>query len=81
MPEDSQTQAEEVVVRFRTTRPLGLLLATSLENSVDKLQISLEDAKAKLLLRIGDREKVNLRLLSIRRKFMQRSQKCTSWDS
>ncbi|XP_023287827.1 neurexin-3, partial [Orussus abietinus] len=58
MPEDSKTQAEEVVVRFKTTKPRGLLLATSLENSADRLQLSLEEGKAKMLIHIGDREKI-----------------------
>lgn len=58
MPEDSRTQAEEVVVRFKTTRPRGLLLATSLENSSDRLQIYLEEGKARMVIHIGDREKV-----------------------
>lgn len=61
MPEDSRTQAEEVVVRFKTTRPRGLLLATSLENSPDRLQIYLEEGKARVLIHIGDREKVRSR--------------------
>lgn len=61
MPEDSRTQAEEVVVRFKTAKPRGLLLATSLENSSDRLQLSLEEGKAKMLIHIGDREKVSLR--------------------
>lgn len=59
MPEDSKTQAEEVVVRFKTTRPRGLLLSTSLENSPDRLQIYLEEGKAKLLIHVGDKEKVS----------------------
>jgi len=58
MPEDSRTQAEEIVVRFKTTRPRGLLLATSFENSADRLQIYLEEGKAYMLIHIGDREKV-----------------------
>ncbi|XP_050493367.1 neurexin-1 isoform X11 [Bombus huntii] len=57
MPEDSKTQTEEIVVRFKTTRPRGLLLATSLENSSDRLQIFLEEGKAKMLIHIGDKEK------------------------
>ncbi|XP_035732871.1 neurexin-1-like isoform X7 [Vespa mandarinia] len=57
MPDDSRTQAEEVIVRFKTTRPRGLLIATSLENSSDRLQIFLEEGKAKMLIHIGDREK------------------------
>ncbi|XP_011062450.1 PREDICTED: neurexin-1 [Acromyrmex echinatior] len=58
MPEDSRTQAEEIVVRFKTTRPRGLLLATSFENSADRLQIYLEEGKAHMLIHIGDREKL-----------------------
>ncbi|XP_018399279.1 PREDICTED: neurexin-1 [Cyphomyrmex costatus] len=58
MPEDSRTQAEEIVVRFKTTRPRGLLLATSFENGADRLQIYLDEGKAHVLIHIGDREKL-----------------------
>ncbi|KAG5323924.1 NRX3A protein, partial [Acromyrmex heyeri] len=58
MPEDSRTQAEETVVRFKTTRPRGLLLATSFENSADRLQMYLDEGKAHMLIHIGDREKL-----------------------
>ncbi|XP_070156570.1 neurexin 1 isoform X1 [Polyergus mexicanus] len=58
MPEESRTQAEEVIIRFKTTRPRGLLLATSLENSADRLQIYLDEGKAQTLIHIGDREKL-----------------------
>jgi leucine-rich repeat transmembrane neuronal protein 1/2 len=58
MPEDSRTQAEEIIVRFKTARPRGLLLATSLENSADRLQIYLEEGKAQMQIRINDQEKV-----------------------
>jgi len=58
MPEDSRTQAEEIVIRFKTARPRGLLLATSLENSADRLQIYLEEGKAQMQIRISDQEKV-----------------------
>jgi len=61
MPEDSRTQAEEIVVRFKTTKPRGLLLATSFENSADRLQIYLDEGKAQMLIHIGDQEKVRLR--------------------
>ncbi|XP_043461803.1 neurexin-3b isoform X3 [Leptopilina heterotoma] len=57
MPEDSKTQAEEIVLRFKTTRPRGLLLATSLENSSDRLQIYLADGNAKAQIRIDKTEK------------------------
>ena len=65
MPEDSKTQAEEISIRFKTTRPNGLLVATSFENSSDKLQISLEKGTAKIRIHIGDREKVSLYTLEI----------------
>ncbi|XP_023315874.1 neurexin-1 isoform X2 [Trichogramma pretiosum] len=57
MPEDSKTQAEELVIRFKTTKPRGLLLATSLENSVDRLQISLDEGAARALIHIDHQEK------------------------
>lgn len=69
MPEDSKTQTEEIVVRFKTTRPRGLLLATSLENSPDRLQIYLEDGKAKMLIHVGDKEKVSQFEQTMRRYF------------
>uniref|UniRef100_A0A0C9QZT5 NRX3A_1 protein n=4 Tax=Fopius arisanus TaxID=64838 RepID=A0A0C9QZT5_9HYME len=58
MPEDSRTQAEEISMRFKTTKPKGLLLATSFENSSDRLQISLEQGVARVRVHIGGREKV-----------------------
>ncbi|XP_076226293.1 neurexin 1 isoform X6 [Nomia melanderi] len=58
MPEDSKTQAEEISVRFKTTKPRGLLLSTSLENSPDRLQIYLDEGKAKMLIHVGDKEKI-----------------------
>ncbi|KAK0080605.1 hypothetical protein PV325_013664 [Microctonus aethiopoides] len=60
MPEDSKTQAEEISLRFRTTKPKGLLLATSLENSSARLQLSLEKGIAKLKIHIGGRERILL---------------------
>jgi len=61
MPEDSRTQAEEIIIRFKTAKPRGLLLATSLENSPDRLQIYLMESKAQMLIHIGNREKVRPR--------------------
>lgn len=61
MPEDSRTQAEEIVLRFKTAKPRGLLLATSLENNPDRLQIYLKESKAQMFIHIGDQEKVRLR--------------------
>ncbi|KAJ8674025.1 hypothetical protein QAD02_005287, partial [Eretmocerus hayati] len=57
MPEDSKTQAEELVIRFKSNKPRGMLVATSLENSVDRLQLSLENGSAKALIHIDHHEK------------------------
>ncbi|XP_039303872.1 neurexin-3 isoform X5 [Solenopsis invicta] len=59
MPDESRTQAEEIVVRFKTTRPRGLLFATSFgENNADRLQIYLDGGKGQMLIHIGDRDKL-----------------------
>lgn len=72
MPEESRTQAEEIVIRFKTTRPRGVLLATSLENSADRLQIYLDEGKAQMLIHIGDREKVSYKIYSALTSSLQR---------
>lgn len=59
MPEDSKTQVEEISMRFKTSKPSGILLATSRENSFDRIQITLDQGTAKAKLHIGDQEKVN----------------------
>lgn len=56
----TRTQTEELVLRFKTTRPTGLLLLTSAEsNSPDRLEISLVAGRVRASVRLGDREKVN----------------------
>lgn len=58
MPDDSRTQAEEISLRFRTSEPSGLLLATSADSSSDCLQLYLENGVAKLRIHIQSHEKV-----------------------
>ncbi|XP_068083571.1 neurexin 1 [Anabrus simplex] len=58
MPDDSRTQTEDVTLRFQTTRPLGLLLTTSTEQSVDRLELALTGGRVRLTIRLGDRDKV-----------------------
>ncbi|XP_021923608.1 neurexin-3 isoform X5 [Zootermopsis nevadensis] len=58
MPDEFRTQTEDVVLRFRTTRPLGLLLTTNTEQSADRLELALMGGRLRLLARLGDREKV-----------------------
>lgn len=59
----SRTQTEELVLRFKTTRPTGLLLVTSADsNSPDRLEISLVAGRVRASVRLGDREKVSFKL-------------------
>lgn len=56
----TRTQTEELVLRFKTTRPTGLLLVTSADsNSPDRLEISLVAGRVRASVRLGDREKVS----------------------
>lgn len=58
MVDEFRTQTEDVTLRFRTTRPLGLLLTTNTEQSADKLELALMGGRVRLVARMGDREKV-----------------------
>ncbi|XP_055385088.1 neurexin-1 isoform X9 [Condylostylus longicornis] len=54
----SKTQTEELVLRFKTARPAGLLLITSAEsNSPDRLEIGLVAGRIRASVRLADREK------------------------
>lgn len=56
----SRTQTEELVLRFKTSRPVGLLLLTSADsNSPDRLEIALVAGRVRASVRLGDREKVH----------------------
>lgn len=62
----TRTQTEELVLRFKTTRPTGLLLVTSADsNSPDRLEISLVAGRVRASVRLGDREKVSFFYLHI----------------
>jgi len=56
----TKTQTEELVIRFKTSRPAGLLLLTSAEsNSPDRLEIALVAGRVRASVRLSDREKVS----------------------
>lgn len=56
----SRTQTEELVIRFKTPRPVGLILLTSAEtNSPDRLEIALVAGRIRANVRLSDREKVS----------------------
>jgi hypothetical protein len=58
MPDEFHTQAEDVTLRFRTTRPLGLLLTTNTEQSADRLKLALMGGRVRLMAKLDDKEKV-----------------------
>ncbi|XP_075221682.1 neurexin 1-like [Lycorma delicatula] len=60
MPEVIRMQTEDITLRFRTTRPLGLLLSTTADQSADRLQLALDSGRVKLTIRIGDKDKTML---------------------
>uniref|UniRef100_T1J5X7 Uncharacterized protein n=1 Tax=Strigamia maritima TaxID=126957 RepID=T1J5X7_STRMM len=58
LPDESHTQAEDLVLRFRTTRPSGLLLASTTEKTTDRLEVAMELGRIKLAIHLGDKEKI-----------------------
>ncbi|KAG8236177.1 hypothetical protein J437_LFUL013443 [Ladona fulva] len=69
-PEESHSQAEEMALRFRTTRPLGLLLLSSTTTKHfsplslgDRVELALAGGRIRLTTRLGDAEKVNASLI------------------
>jgi len=57
MPEKMTTQVEDMYFRFKTNRPLAVLMKT-FDSSWDRLEIALIVGKIRLALKIGDKEKV-----------------------
>lgn len=59
----TKTQTEELLLRFKTSRPTGLLLMTSAEsNSPDRLEIALVAGRIRASVRLSDREKASKRV-------------------
>lgn len=55
----SRTQTEELILRFKTARPMGLLMVTSADSSSpDRLEIALVAGRIRASVRLGEREKV-----------------------
>lgn len=51
-------EADDVSFRFRTTEPAGLLMTTMHDRSQDKLELSLEGARVRVLVRLENEERV-----------------------
>ncbi|GFT00424.1 neurexin-3b, partial [Nephila pilipes] len=56
---EGPTQAEDIRLRLKTTRPSGLLFATSSEKSTTAMSAALEAGRFKLVLNLGDGNKVS----------------------
>ncbi|XP_023027641.2 neurexin 1 isoform X2 [Leptinotarsa decemlineata] len=57
MDAEQVTQTEDVVLRFRTSKPLGLLLITSTVETGDRIELAVAAGRIRLALRLGVREK------------------------
>ncbi|CAH1169814.1 unnamed protein product [Phaedon cochleariae] len=57
MDAEQVTQTEDVVLRFRTSKPLGLLLITSTAETGDRIELAVAAGRIRLALRMGVREK------------------------
>lgn len=57
MPPNTKHQVEDVLIRFKTVRPVGLLFATT-HKSGDTVEIGVFGGKIRLMVKINNREKV-----------------------
>lgn len=57
MDTEQITQAEEIVLRFKTTKPLGLLLITSTPETGDRIELAVAAGRIRLALRLGVKDK------------------------
>nr|XP_022912901.1 neurexin-1-like isoform X2 [Onthophagus taurus] len=57
MDADVVTQTEDIVLRFRTSKPLGLLLITSTVETGDRIELAVAANRIRLALRLGVKDK------------------------
>ncbi|GLV43351.1 Neurexin 1 [Carabus blaptoides fortunei] len=60
MDSETQTQTEDLILRFRTAKALGLLMTTNSEESADRIELSVAAGRVRLAVRLGDRDKILL---------------------
>ena len=51
-------EADDILLRFRTTEQAGILLTTTHDRSQDRLNVALEGGRVRIELRLGSSEKV-----------------------
>ncbi|XP_017779217.1 PREDICTED: neurexin-1-like, partial [Nicrophorus vespilloides] len=57
MDTESLTQTEDIVLRFRTSKPLGLLLITSTVQTGDRIELAVAAGRIRMALRLGVKDK------------------------
>ncbi|XP_064621737.1 neurexin 1-like isoform X2 [Lineus longissimus] len=53
VPDESQTEAEDISIRFKTKRPTGLIFATSTDQTLDRMELSIADGRLSLEVNLG----------------------------
>ncbi|KAL3289257.1 hypothetical protein HHI36_003689 [Cryptolaemus montrouzieri] len=57
MESEQVTQTEDIVLRFRTSKPLGLLLITSTVETGDRIELAVAAGRIRMALRLGVKDK------------------------
>jgi hypothetical protein len=57
MDSEMITQTEDIVLRFRTSKPLGLLLISSTVETGDRIELAVAAGRIRMALRLGVKEK------------------------
>ncbi|XP_045465239.1 neurexin-1 isoform X1 [Harmonia axyridis] len=57
MDAEQVTQTEDIVLRFRTSKPLGLLLITSTVETGDRIELAVAAGRIRMALRLGVKDK------------------------
>ena len=61
----ARSQAEDVALRFRTKFPVGLLMATSSDQTADRLDLVLSGGRVRATVHLGDKEKVSVEVVEV----------------
>lgn len=57
MDSEMVTQTEDIILRFRTSKPLGLLLISSTVETGDRIELAVAAGRIRLALRLDVKEK------------------------
>lgn len=57
MDREMITQAEDIIIRFKTSKPLGLLLISSTVETGDRIEIAIAAGRIRIALRLAVKDK------------------------